>query len=218
MKNFVRMSVLAAAAVALSACGSSGAKLKDKQAAAQAMYQATEGSGQSSGQSVVRGLVNRARALHAQAVASGAATVDTDLEITADCAHGGSATLKFNTDSSYATDTSVSIAYDISYDNCNEDGKNEIDGDMTMGIYLAADSSSFEAKFGLKGKIDIDGEISDSLDANITESVGINGTSGQVSLKIDGSIKTSDQSYTYSNETFTFSASAELAGAEEPKA
>lgn len=211
MKNFVRMSVLAAAAVALSACGGSGAKLKDKQEAAKAMYQATEGSGKS-GQGVIHGLVNRAKALRAQALASGATSVDAS--VTADCAHGGSATLKVDTDGTYSTDTSVTLAFDISYDSCNEDGKNTIDGDMTMGIYLAADSSSFEAKFGMKGKIDIDGEISDSLDANITESVGVNGTSNQVTVMIDGTIKTDGQTYTYTKESITFDANATLVGAD----
>lgn len=213
MKNFVRMTVLAAAAVALSACGG-GAKLGGgKQGAAEALYQASDSTGKTGNQRVLAQLVNRAKALRAQAVASGATSVSAS--ITSDCAHGGSATLTVDTDNTYAGDTNVSLVFDVSYDSCNEDGKNEIDGDMTMGIYLAADSSSFEAKVGMKGQIDISGEISDSLKADVTESIGVNGTSGQVSVKLNGTIETSTEKYAYANETFTFSADATLPAADD---
>lgn len=205
MKSFVRMTVLAAAAAALTACGG-GAKLGGgKQGAAQALFQASDSTSQKGQNEVIR----RAIAKSTQAAQDVDVNLDGSVEV--ECTHGGSATMSIDTDGTTATDTSVSIAFDIEYDGCNEDGKNELDGEMNMAFLLATDGgSSFEMALRLKGELDIDGEVSDSLTADVTEYIGFNGSSAEVTVKLDGFIETSTERYTYSNETFTFSAEATL--------
>ena len=216
MKRFVRMTVLAAAAAALTACGG-GAKLGGgKQGAAQALYQAsasTSEGGQTAGQRIRSIAMERARA-----VASGVQDIDISGEIEVECTKGGSASMKLDI---AGGDTSGKLVFDISYDDCSEDGVNSIDGDMKMTFFFDFDfenSDSFEMKLGMQGKIEFSGDVDDFIDADVIQYVGINGTSGQVTVKIDGKIATSTDSYTYANESFNFSATAELPTAEEEPA
>ncbi|HSP79292.1 MAG TPA: hypothetical protein VLQ93_12225, partial [Myxococcaceae bacterium] len=80
MKRFVRLTLLSAVAAGLAACGG-GAKLGNgKEGAAQAAFQASQPVGRKG---------NTAQSLLDQALASGATTIT----ITADCSHGGKASL-----------------------------------------------------------------------------------------------------------------------------
>lgn len=210
MKRFVRSSLLAVAALSLAAC-SSGPKLGGgKQGAAQALYQASDSTSQKGQSEVMKRLFAKKNAM-AQDV-----DVNLDGSIEVSCTHGGSATMSVDTDSTTATDTSVSIVFNIEYDSCNEDGKNELDGDMQMSFLLSTDGeSSFEFGLKMKGEIDINGEVDDTLVADVTEYIGFNGTSGQITLKLNGTIETDTEKYTYTNETFTFSETATLPVAAE---
>ncbi|XXF76466.1 hypothetical protein P2318_25925 [Myxococcaceae bacterium GXIMD 01537] len=190
MKNSVRMTLLAAAAVSLAACGG-GAKLGGgKEGAAQALYQ-TSKSSEKKGASRLKDL------------ASGAVA-----EVSVDCTHGGSATFKADTDNTFSNNSKVSISFKVDYNSCNEDGKNEIDGEMAMGflIDISGDGSDITAdmNLALKGDIDISGEISDSLKTDIVETVKIDSNAVNITMKLNGYIETSTEKYTYSNETITF--------------
>lgn len=202
MKRFVRTSLLAAAALSLAAC-SSGPKLGGgKQGAAQALYQASDSTSEK-GQSAV---LKRAFARANQDV-----DVNIDGSIEVACTHGGSATMELDMDSLTSTETEFELAFNIEYDGCNEDGKNELDGEMTMKFLASMPTSeSFEFGVHMKGQIDISGEVDDYLDADITQYVGINGTSGQISVKLKGTIETRSGEYTYSDEAFTFAVDATL--------
>jgi hypothetical protein len=191
MKRFVRSSVLAAAALSLAAC-SSGPKLGGgKQGAAQALYQASDSTSEKGQNAVMK------RAFAQDITLDGAITVN--------CTHGGTATMEVDLDSITSTDTSVTLAFDIEYDECNEDGKNALSGDMTMGFLIGTDGAdSFELALRMKGELDISGEVDDYIDADVTQYIGFNGTSGQVTTKINGTIATRSGEYVYNNETFTF--------------
>lgn len=204
MKRFVRSSLLAVAALSLAACGS-GPKLGGgKEGAAQALFQASDSTSQKGQSEVIKRAFAKKNAM-AQDV-----DVNLDGSIEVSCTHGGSATMSVDTDSTTATDTSVSIVFNIEYDSCNEDGKNELDGDMQMSFLLSTTADSFEFGLKMKGEIDINGEVDDTLVADVTEYIGFNGTSGQVTVKLNGTIETDTEKYTYSNETFTFSETATL--------
>ena len=191
MKRFVRSSVLAAAALSLAAC-SSGPKLGGgKQGAAQALYQASDSTSEKGANRLLK------RAL--------AQDISLDGDVTVNCTHGGTATMEVDLDSITATDTSVTLAFDIEYDECNEDGKNALSGDMTMGFLIGTDGAeSFELGLRMKGELDISGEVDDFIDADVTQYIGFNGTSGQITTKINGTISTRSGEYVYNNETFTF--------------
>jgi hypothetical protein len=205
MKNFFRLTILAAAVVGLSACGG-GAKLGGgKKGAAQALFQAGNATDQKGGQRILN-------ILQSGAVETAAVTVE--------CTHGGSATLSIDTDGTFKNDGTGTFtgSFDVEFDGCSEDGKNELDGSMTMGFYTVTTNSTAQLKLKMKGKIEFSGEISDFIDADITETVDVsvtNGNSVNVTVKLNGKIATSEETYTYNNETFTFDGSAELPAEEE---
>jgi hypothetical protein len=196
MTRFTRLTMLSAMAAGLVACGG-GAKLGGgKEGAAQAAFQSSQpaGRGSNTGQSLVK-----------QALASGAAT----LTLTANCAKSGKVSLALdttNTDSQTGT-----LNYTVTYDACNEDGKNAYNGTMATSMKIAVDPSytSGSLTMGMKGKLTIEGEISDFVDADVRMTMDFAATSahsGSVKLVLNGTIKTTDGNYVYANETLNISA------------
>ncbi|HEX8701047.1 MAG TPA: hypothetical protein VF815_19540 [Myxococcaceae bacterium] len=207
MSRFLRLSVLAVAAAALVACGGDeeqqvGAKLGGgKQGAAQALFEASQPASQG-GQG---GLL--------QALVSGAAGVGT--EVTVNCAKKGSVKLKLDLTS--GNDTSGSLKYELEYNACNEDGANQFDGKLAMELKFAATETSAALELKLKGRIAISGEIEDYLDADVTETIDVMATgkdSGSVTVKLNGTIATSTESYVYNNESITITVGGELPAAD----
>lgn len=201
MLRFVRLSLVAAATTALVACGGSGAKIGGgKEGAAKAAFQAGQPAGQganTSGQNLLRQL------------AAGAATGSA--EFSTDCAKGGSVKLKLDLTST--DNQSGGIKYKADYNKCSQDGINSYDGSMEMEFKANITGSSVELSIRLKGKVDITGTIDDSIDADVTETfaaTATSATSGTVSIKVDGSIKTSSASYTYANETLNITVDGSL--------
>jgi hypothetical protein len=195
MTRFIRLTVVSAMAAGLAACGG-GAKLGGgKEGAAQAAYQASKPLGRNG---------NTAQRLVDQALASGA----TNVTLSANCTRGGKASLVL--DASNIGQNGV-LTYNVTYDACNEDGKNEYDGTMEASLKFDMDPKSGSGSLisTLKGKLTIEGEISDFIDANVklTMSVTSSSTSsGNVKLVMDGTVKTSGGSHTYANETLDISA------------
>jgi hypothetical protein len=201
MTRTLRLSLLAVVATALAACGGSGAKLGGgKEGAAKALFAASQPAGKggnSSGQSLMRQM------------ASGAATGA--VEFSVDCASKGSVKLKLDLTSSGTQ--SGSLKYEVEYKDCNQDGVNSFDGKMTMEMTISGSATSLEMALKLKGKINLSGDISDYVDADITETLSAtatSATSGSVTVKLNCSIKTSSSSYTYANESLTISAGGSL--------
>jgi hypothetical protein len=187
----IQLTLVAVVAVALSACG--GAKLS-KEGAVQALFQAQQPSSKA-GQSLVE-----------RALASGATTITVE----ADCTRGGKAKVVFTGD---AGNTSGSFTYKLTYNNCNQDGANTYNGTLDMTYTFSGSPTSAEVAMAMKGRIDISGEISDYVDANITLTVSAtatSATSGSVTIRTNGSIRTSAESYTYNNETITITADSKL--------
>lgn len=195
MSRLTRLMILSAMTLGLVACGD-GAKLGGgKEGAAHAAFQSSQpaGRGSKTGQALVE-----------QALASGAATIT----IKADCAKGGTASLKLDATS---TSTDGLLNYSIAYDACNEDGKNEYNGTMATSLGFKFDPSYTSGSFiiAMKGKLTIEGEISDFIDANVKMTMDFAATSthsGSVKLVVDGTIKTSEGSYVYANETIAITA------------
>jgi hypothetical protein len=198
MTRMIRLLAVSAVALGLTACG--GAKLGgDKEGAAQAAFQASQPAG--------RGHTKSAQALIDQALASGAISVT----LSADCAESGKVHLTLNAD---ATPWVLgALSYTVRYDACNEDGENEFNGEMTTTMVAGFDLDG-KIKLGgfyiaMKGRLNIEGEISDFIDTDVRLSMELTATSkrsGSVQLVVDGTIKTSDHSFTYSKEVIATTA------------
>lgn len=190
MTRLTRLAVLSAMSLGMVACG--GAKLGGgKEGAAQAAFQASQSAGR--GNQTAKRLVD-------QALASGAAT----LSISANCAKSGKATLVVD---SNIIQSDGAITYAIAYDACSEDGKNEYNGKMTTSIKFSFTDAGYTGGsfiFGMKGKLEIDGEINDYIDADLKMKMDFAATSasvGSVKLVLDGTIDTASGKYVYGNET-----------------
>jgi hypothetical protein len=80
---------------------------------------------------------------------------------------------------------------------------------MATSILVAGNATGASLAIGLKGKLTIDGDINDFIDADVTLTMALTATSahsGSVSIETNGTIKTTDNSYTYNHETFSFTA------------
>jgi hypothetical protein len=194
MTRFTRLTMLSAMAAGLVACGG-GAKLGGgKEGAAQAAFQASQPAGRGG---------NTAQQLLDQALASGA----TSISISADCAKGGKASLVLDTNT---IGQDGSFNYTVKYEACNEDGKSEYNGTMAISMRFSPDpSGSLAFVIGMKGKLTLEGEISDFIDADVRLTMDFTATStrsGTVRLVADGFIKTSEGNHTYdSSQPLTIS-------------
>lgn len=194
--NAIRLSMIAAVALTLTACG--GAKLGGgKQGAAEALFQAS-------------GPASSARGAAARLYTSGATSVETKVQ----GQKSGSVTLSIDTSS---TSNIGDLAMTLKYDNFSDDGKNYYSGQMTMTMHfdfnITDTTASGSVALTMKGRVDISGEISDFVDADVTETVAFNALkdqSGTVSIKLNGTIATSSESYVYTNEEVTFTADHDL--------
>lgn len=213
MTRTIRLSLLAVATTALVACGG-GAKLGGgKEGAAKALFEASQPAGQGGNKSSqglnVSGLgLNVSGLVDPRTLVSGA---DTALEVAVDCAKGGSVKLKLDLTSTGSQ--TGAFKYDVEYKDCSEDGVNSFKGKMTMEFSFAGTGTSLDMSMRLKGKIELSGDIDDFIDADVTETISLaatSATSGTVSVKLNGTIKTSDGSYTYANESITINAGGEL--------
>ncbi|KFA90588.1 hypothetical protein Q664_27370 [Archangium violaceum Cb vi76] len=187
--------VLSAMTLGLVACG--GAKLGGgKEGAAQAAFQASQPVGRNSNKS--------ADALVRQALASGALTASVSYK----CHTSGEVSWSVDLTNVGQNGT---LSYDVNYDGCNEDGKNEYNGKMAYAMRFAIDPTLQRFAFitTMKGKLSIEGEISDYIEADVALSMELTATSahsGNVSLVLDGTIKTSEGSHVYTKETLSITA------------
>jgi hypothetical protein len=199
MTRMNRLLAVSAVALGLTACGGSAKLGGDKEGAAQAAFQASQPAG--------RGHTKTGQALMDQALASGALSIT----LSANCAESGKVHLTLDAGATPRLDGAIS--YVVRYDACNEDGENEYTGEMTTTMGLGLDLDG-KVKFGafyiaMKGKLTIEGEISDFIDTDVRlgmEFVATSKRSGSVQLVIDGTIKTSTHSFTYSQEVIATTA------------
>jgi hypothetical protein len=193
MTRLTRLTMLAAMTLGLVACGG-GAKLGGgEKGAAQAAFQASQPVGRNGNTS--------ANALVRKALASGALTVS----VSYDCHKGGK--VSWGVDLTNVGQNGT-FNYDVTYDNCNEDGKNEYNGKMVYAMRFAVDPTleSFAFITTMKGRLTIEGEISDYIEADVALTMALTATSahsGNVTLVIDGSIKTSEGSHVYTQDTLS---------------
>ena len=195
MLRFTRSTLLASLALALTACGGSGAKLAGgKEGAAQALFMASQAG---------------SSALSAASTGRRASANRPSMDMSADCAKGGKVTLRFDVDESADYSEGGEFSYELDYDGCNQDGRNAFDGTLLTSLVTdAVDSESFSMATKLKGKLDISGEVDDFIDADITQSLDfdladLEAGVGTVVVRLSGTIKTSTATYTYDGSPVT---------------
>ncbi len=204
MSRMLRLVLLTAVTTTLAACGG-GAKLGGgKEGAAKALFAASQPAGQ---RSSAQGLNVSGLALPTLA----ASAPDAAAEVKVDCLKEGSLTMAVDV-SSGAPQTG-SVRYKVTYDGCSQDGANTYDGSLTMTMTVTGTANSAELAINMKGKIEISGDIEDFLDADVTQTTSImtpSATSGSATLRLDGTIKTSEHLYVYDNETLTIAVDGKL--------
>lgn len=184
----IRLLTVAALASTLIACGG-GAKLAPtKEAAAQAMFNASQNSARSAQGAFeyVNGMV---------------------MERTISCRNGGKASFKidFNT-----VGQNGDFSYDLKFDGCSNDGKTRMSGTLRSRISFTTSGGNMSMNIGFKGRLDLSGEIDDFLEADVVQTISltsIDQTSGTVTVRLQGTIRTSEATHTYNqNDTISFTA------------
>ena len=194
----IRSVLLASLALALTACGGSGAKLAGgKEGAAQALFMATQAG---SGAMTAAGSGRRVSATR----------VAPEMDMSVDCAKGGKVSMSFDFDESADYSNGGELAYTLDYDGCSQDGRNSFDGTLLSSIVTDVDAGneSFSMATKLKGKLDISGEVDDFVEADITQSMDfdlsdVQSGTGTVVVRLFGTIKTSTATYTYDGTPLT---------------
>jgi hypothetical protein len=208
MIRIIRLSLLAAAATALVACGS-GPKLGGgKEGAAKAMFVASQNSNTA---------LQRAtgQALPVQALASYANTVG---EFAVKCAKSGELKVKIDFLTYLEDIEKGEFKYEVEFNDCNEDGLNALDGKLAIEFKVVPGTIDVSLKF--KGKIEFSGEVDDYIDTEVTLAVsgrGLDQTSGTVGITLTGKIKTSEETYTYDGSPLTITVEGGLPIANEGK-
>lgn len=170
-----RIVMLMVGGLALVACGP-GAKIDGKQGAAEAMFAASQPS-----------------------KASNAAS---PIDVSARCAHGGTAEIH-GAGISIGTG-SVATSFNMKYSDCgmakSDVGIAIFNGELTFSQSVMTSGGNANLSQGFKGKLLVQGAYDDFLDVDVTQQVavgdlGANGTGVSVVLK--GTIKTSEGTFTY---------------------
>src|SRR5262245_27875503 len=147
MKNVIRVAVAMGAMVLV---GCSGKPLAaNKEAAAGALFQSSRAASHSPGGGGLAQVFNSA--------------VTTEVKV--DCTKGGKVTWKFDVDTQQQ-----SAGWDLAYDGCSWDGHTSMSGSLHMS-YDAVTVGQTTLTMNLKGKVTFSGEVSDFVDADITEKV-----------------------------------------------
>jgi hypothetical protein len=204
MKKKIETSLVVLSSLAMAACGAGGAPLGGgKQGAAQAVFQASQAGRGASGTGGLLQLLQQ-RAVNVSTIVKGDA--------------GGSAAVTVDVG---ATQGATSVAVTIAYSDFSEDGKNRYNGTMSVTVKVGDSGTGVDGlthihgsvQVAMKGKLTISGDVSDFVDADITESVdfsALQGGGNAVSVVIDGGITTSSAAYQYAHESVSVSSSAEL--------
>jgi hypothetical protein len=181
MRNVIRVA-LALGALVLVGCG--GRPLAPgKEAAAGALFQASRGALN------VPGSGGLAEVLTSAAFG----------EVRVNCARGGSLAIQVNVSGGEQT----SLGYDLSYDNCSQDGHTSLRGTLHVTMEVINTQSSVSVGLHMVGRVDFSGEISDHIDADITEQVtqtDLASPGYAVNLTLHGTISTSAATYTFDHE------------------
>ncbi len=208
MMRIIRLTLFAAATTALVACGG-GPKLGGgKEGAAKAMFETSKASNQSLERAKIQSLPLRELA---SAATSGLG------EIALPCAQSGKFKLRIDFMALIQDGgQSGKFNFELEFDGCSEDGVNELDGELA--VELSAVGTELSLRF--KGKVEIDGEVDDYIDVDVTQLVsatGLGQTAGSVSIKLTGTIKTSEATYTYDGTPISISVEGGLPVAVEGK-
>jgi len=208
MNHGIRLALAAALSLTVASCAP-GARLGGgKEGAAEALFQASSPA-------------KAARGAALSALKSGAVNADIKVSGT----KSGTATLSVDVLGNIGSLPSGAVAFNVKYDNFSDDGKVFYNGTLKLAVGFdfdtTDDSASGNVSMKFKGKLDISGEISDFLEADVTETVSfavLAQSGASVSIVLDGSIKTATETHTYAKETLSFTADYSLTQLEDEKA
>lgn len=97
----------------------------------------------------------------------------------------------------------VSTEFTVKYHGFSLDGVNTLDGEVTQRVLVSSGENSASVKTELVGSIDVTGELTTSLDIDLSTEVEASGSSA--SVKLNGQVVADGVTYTYDGDTFDFS-------------
>lgn len=128
------------------------------------------------------------------------------LDVSATCPHGGNSAVHLKVAGQELTS---GVDFTLTYTNCSYDEGTQLNGSYTSTLGLDL-HNNLALALKLDGRIDFSGEISDFVEAHLTQTLttgSLNSASGaQLSLVLDGTAKTSTESYAYTKETLAVTA------------
>jgi hypothetical protein len=185
MSKKLNVAIAAFAFAALTACGP-GAKISaGKEGAAQALYAAS-------------GPASKGQDPYSQ-------PIDSSLTATYKCREGGEAKLSgFQTAYDFSGGISIGQSFNMEYTNCGavktKAGVAVLNGKWTATQAVQTSGATVGVAQQFKGKILFQGSMDDYLDADITQTVGVDATdlsTGSVSMVLKGSLADSSGTYNY---------------------
>lgn len=185
MKTLRTSLILSASFFALTACGP-GAKVGSKQASAEALHALSKPTN--------------------SAATRAASPIDTT-DIDATCAQGGTSKLSNFTNSIDNSGGSLKVvqSFTMTLTGCGlaktELGAALYSGTVQVSQIVSTDASGVNVEQTFKGKVTLDGAVSDFLDCNISQKVAVGAASsqsqGSVAEVLKGTLTTSSGTYTF---------------------
>lgn len=185
-----RIALIALSTLGLVACGGTAKIGGGKEGAAQAFFAASGASAASAMRS--------------------AAPLDIASSLTWKCPEGGEASLTgfaVSVNTGGGTGASVSQTFTIKYSNCgaasSDAGVAVYNGSFTVTQQVITDANGVSVDQTFKGRVEVQGAFNDFLEADVKQQVSVNGlvsTGGTVSMKLVGTIKTSEGTHTFNED------------------
>lgn len=203
--NGLRLAIAAVAGVALVGCG--GAKIGSKEEAAAVVNTMGSTGNKANSQG---GLM---KLFQSGAGGTGAVSVE--------CTNGGTAEASFDFT---GTSTTGALAFKMTFNGCTEpvydDPSTEAveredvtyNGEITLTMDTSISDTSVSFAMVQKGRIDLSGAISDFVEVDITHTmlVTTTDTSATASFQLNGTVKTSTETFVYDNEKYVVTAEGDV--------
>lgn len=185
-----RIALIALSSLGLVACGGTAKIGGGKEGAAQAFYAASSASSAGANRS--------------------SQPADITGSVSWKCPEGGEASLNgfsINVNTGGGQGANVNQSFTIKYTNCgaakSEAGVAVYNGSYTVTQSVIASSSGASVDQTFKGRVEVQGAFNDFLEVDVKQQVavsGLSGSGGMVSMKLVGTIKTSEGTHSFNED------------------
>lgn len=191
MKKLIAPALTLTTAFSLAACGGGGGSISNKQDAAQAAY-AVQQTGDDVQGRQSQGL------FAAQFDPGGGVTTEYDVD-----GASGKASVKLE---ATVTEADVQARYTVTYDAYSSDGVDFIDGQVVYTSRVITSGADVSVSHEEKGLVTISGSQDAVLDLDVAFRVDVAGSTGSVTVVVDGTVTADGETFSYSDESLSLTA------------